>query len=68
MSVGDVGRAGLRVRYAPNGMIVGRLEEGEPVVILEGPVYVEEVTWYRVVSTSTRLEGWVDSEYLVPAP
>lgn len=71
MRVADVGAAGLRVRYAPGGPVVGRLETGETVVILEGPVQVGDGLWYRVAVPHLYLEGWVSAEYLValaPSP
>jgi uncharacterized hydrophobic protein (TIGR00271 family) len=64
----SVGSAGLRVRYSPDGLVMGRLPQDTPVVVIEGPVNLRGVTWYRITSTTTRLDGWVDGEYLSPAP
>jgi hypothetical protein len=55
------------VRYSPGGVIVGYLQEGEPVVVREQPVMVEGQRWYRIYSPADRLEGWVVGEYLNPA-
>ncbi len=65
--VSGVGTRGLRVRYSPGGVIVGYLQEGEPVVVREQPVMVEGQRWYRIYSPADRLEGWVVGEYLNPA-
>ncbi|MBN1249437.1 MAG: TIGR00341 family protein [Anaerolineae bacterium] len=64
----DVGRAGLRVRYAPEGTVMGTLPEGAAVVILEEPVTLDGVTWYHIVSVTNRLEGWVSGEFLTISP
>lgn len=66
MFVANVGRTGLRVRYSPDGTVMGRIAEGTAVIVLDGPLVVGETTWYRVISTVDRLEGWVVAEYLVP--
>ena len=71
MRVASVGAAGLRVRYAPDGPVVGHLESGETVLVLEGPVQVDGTLWYRVMASRLYLEGWVSAEYLVtltPSP
>jgi hypothetical protein len=65
-SVANVGAVGLRVRYAPEGEIMGRLPEGTPVLITEAPVTVGATTWYRIRATTTQIEGWVDGAYLAP--
>jgi hypothetical protein len=65
MIVGEVGTGGLRVRYAPNGTVMGRIAEGKSIIILDGPVIIEDVIWYRVISMPERLEGWVVGEYLI---
>ncbi|MGC9396357.1 MAG: DUF389 domain-containing protein [Anaerolineae bacterium] len=65
--VTDVGRAGLRVRYSPDGTVMGHIAEGTAVMVEDGPVVVGETTWYRVISTIDRLEGWVAAEYLALA-
>jgi hypothetical protein len=44
---------------------MGRMIEGTAVIVEDGPVVVGETTWYRVISTVDRLEGWVVGEYLV---
>ncbi|MBN1261316.1 MAG: DUF389 domain-containing protein [Anaerolineae bacterium] len=56
----------LRVRYSPNGLEVGRLDEGTVVEILNGPVDVEGESWYRIRRLDGTLEGWVSGEYLSP--
>ena len=66
MFVVDVGSNGLRVRYSPGGTVMGRIAEDTAVVVLDGPVEFDEITWYRVVSLEDRLEGWVSVEYLAP--
>ncbi len=68
LRVVNVGSAGLRVRYSPEGVVMGRLPEDTPVVVLEGPVNLHGITWYHVLGTTTQLEGWVDGDYLVPSP
>ena len=67
MFIVDVGTNGLRVRYSPAGTVMGRIAEGSAVVVLDGPVELDEIAWYRVVSLEDRLEGWVSEEYLAPA-
>ncbi len=67
MLVMDVGRTGLRVRYSPDGTVMGRIAEGTAVIVVDGPVVVGETTWYRVISTADWLEGWVVSTYLAPS-
>ena len=56
--------AGLRVRYSPGGVVVGRLREGTRVTVTDGPVTLEGQTWYRVLSVADRIEGWVVGDYL----
>jgi len=58
----------LQVRYSPNGIVVGYLQEGTSVIVTGGPVTttLEGQTWYQVFSTSDQLEGWVASDYLAP--
>ncbi len=64
--VEEVGVAGLRVRYSPEGPVMGRFDEGDTVEIVEGPVVIEGEAWYRVSSPTRRLEGWVVGRYLAP--
>ena len=64
----DVGNAGLRVRYAPEGTVMGTIPEGAAVTIEEGPITLDDVNWYRIISVTTRLEGWVSGEFLALAP
>lgn len=66
--VGDVGAAGLRVRYSPGGLEVGRLSEGTAVIVLGGPVTVAENVWYQVRTLDGTLVGWVGAAYLLAAP
>jgi hypothetical protein len=62
--VANVGISGLRVRYSPGGMLVGRINEGEQVLVLDGPVTLDDEVWYRVKSQLTHIEGWVNGEFL----
>lgn len=62
--VRNVGRTGLRVRYSPDGMVMGSIAEGTAVMVVDGPLVVGETTWYRVISMADRLEGWVVADYL----
>ena len=64
--VDEVGSGGLRVRYSPNGTVMGRLTEGDTVAIIEGPVVIDGEAWYRVFSPADRLEGWVVGRFLAP--
>jgi hypothetical protein len=66
LTVTDVGGAGLRIRYAPNGLVLDRVTEGTSVIVLEGPVTLDDTAWYRVRVEAQRLEGWVAGEYLSP--
>jgi len=68
LTVVDVGSAGLRVRYAPDGQVMGRIAEGSAVVVLQGPVQSGDVTWYQVNAIATHLQGWVGGEFLAPGP
>jgi len=58
----------LQVRYSPNGIVVGYLQEGTSVIVTGGPVTttLEGQTWYQVFSTADQLEGWVAADYLAP--
>ena len=66
MFVSGVGRTGLRVRYAPGGTVMGSIADGAQVLVVDGPLDYDDVTWYRVVSTENRLEGWVTVDFLSP--
>jgi len=55
---------GLRVRYSPDGVVVGSLQEGVSVIVTDGPVTLKGQTWYRVFSAVDQLEGWVAGDYL----
>jgi uncharacterized hydrophobic protein (TIGR00271 family) len=68
LTVIDVGSAGLRVRYAPDGQVMGRIAGGSAVVVLQGPVQSGDVTWYQVNAIATHLQGWVSGEFLAPGP
>lgn len=68
LTVTGAGSAGLRVRYSPDGVVMGRLSEGTPIVVLAGPVQIGETAWYRVSAPAVQLDGWVDGTYLAPAP
>ena len=47
---------------------MGRIDEGAQVIVLEGPVTVDNDDWYRVISQVDRLQGWVSGEYLAYNP
>ncbi|MCU0521489.1 MAG: TIGR00341 family protein [Anaerolineae bacterium] len=68
LTVVDVGSVGLRVRYSPEGVVMGRLTEGTLVVVLAGPVEADGVAWYRVSAPTAHIDGWVDGAYLSPGP
>jgi len=68
LTVVNVGSAGLRVRYAPDGQTMGRIAEGSAVVVLQGPVQSGDVIWYQVNAIATHLQGWVSGEFLAPGP
>jgi uncharacterized hydrophobic protein (TIGR00271 family) len=67
-TVSNVGLGGLRVRYAPGGQVMGRLENGNSVIILDDPISLDGALWYHIVDQSTRLEGWVAGDYLSVTP
>lgn len=64
---GDTGKA-VPTYYAPGALIVGELEDGTVVQVLQGPVEVSGTQWYKVVSATTYLEGWIDGANLDIAP
>lgn len=64
LKVAEVSYNGLRVRYSPGGLILGRLPEGATVTVLEGPIKVADDIWYRIFNADKHLEGWVSGEYL----
>ncbi|MEA3309222.1 MAG: DUF389 domain-containing protein [Chloroflexota bacterium] len=66
MKIGEVGYYGLRVRYSPGGLVLDRLSAGATVTVLEGPVEVEDDTWYHIFNAEKHLAGWVSGEYLTP--
>jgi len=68
MTVIDVGSAGLRVRYAPDGQVMGRIAGGSAVVVLQGPVQSGDGAWYQVNAIATHLQGWVSGEFLALSP
>ena len=68
LTVVDVGNTGLRVHYAPDGQVMGRITEGSAVVVLQGPVRSGDVTWYQVNAITTHLQGWVSGEFLASRP
>lgn len=64
----NVNRNGLRVHYSPGGTVMGILPKDAPVTVIGGPVELNDVAWYRVVSAN-QLEGWVTVEFLgTPTP
>jgi hypothetical protein len=63
------------VRTQPNtdGAVLGFIQPGEEIDILEGPICSNQWIWWRVRSLTSGLTGWTaegdDSGYwLVPAP
>ena len=66
--VTGTGAAGLNVRSAPllNSDVLGALNDGDLVQVLEGPVAADGINWYRVESTARAVSGWVDGEALSP--
>jgi len=68
LTVVNVGSAGLRVRYSPDGQVMGRIAGGSAVIVLQGPVQNGDVTWYQVNAVATHLQGWVSGEFLAPGP
>jgi uncharacterized hydrophobic protein (TIGR00271 family) len=66
--VSDSQPAGLSVYYSPNGIVMGSLPEGTFVVVLDGPVRVNNITWVRITASALYLEGWVDGSYLTALP
>jgi hypothetical protein len=46
---------------------VGFVEEGAGVLVLEGPEFVDEATWWFIRFTNQQgqtLEGWLQGEYM----
>ncbi len=64
--------AKLKVRDKPSvaGAVLGKLDQGAQVVILEGPTRADGLVWWRV-DNRERLAGWSaegvgDVQYLAP--
>jgi hypothetical protein len=53
--------AQLKLRASPSltGDVLEMLEEGEHILVLEGPEEVDEYLWWRVRVDSNGQEGWV---------
>jgi dipeptidyl aminopeptidase/acylaminoacyl peptidase len=53
--------AQLKLRASPSltGEILERLEEGERILVLEGPEEADEYLWWQVRVSSSGREGWV---------
>ncbi len=49
----------LRATHSLIGEVLSKLDEGEKISVLEGPVVAEDFLWWRVQVGSTNLEGWV---------
>jgi hypothetical protein len=64
--VTGTGGAGLNLRSAPllSSDLLGALDEGDLVQVLEGPVVADGINWYRVDSTTGADSGWVDGRFL----
>ena len=62
--ISGVGQAGLRVRYAPGGTVMGRIHEDDAVIILHGPVEKDGIIWYHIYAMDAWLQGWVVGEYI----
>ena len=64
--VAGTGAAGLNVRSGPllSSDLLGALNDGDLVQVLEGPVAADGITWYRIESTSQADAGWVDGDAL----
>jgi hypothetical protein len=69
----NLGESTLRVRTEPSldAPIRLRLEEGSEVRLLEGPVVVDGLAWWRIASDAG--EGWSaaavdETEFLIPLP
>ncbi len=55
---------GLRLRYSPNGLEVGRLTPDTFVVVLNGPVTVESMDWIHISLLDGTLHGWLPATSL----
>ncbi len=64
LRVSETGFGGLRVRYSPNGLEVGRLAQDTIVLVLSGPVTVGDAAWIQVSLPDGTLQGWVLVEAL----
>jgi hypothetical protein len=55
------GNSSLRVRDAAGGTVIPEtfLYPGDVVMVLEGPVCVDEVNWWRVTSAQAGWTGWI---------
>lgn len=51
----------LNLRSAPSlqGQSLAKLDEGEEILVLEGPVETESYLWWRVRAASSAQEGWI---------
>lgn len=58
---------GLRLRDAPNGREVGRLDDGTVVVLLVGREMAGDLLWQQVLTAGGQ-EGWVAAAYLEDGP
>jgi hypothetical protein len=63
----------VRSSASTNAEVLGFIQPGEQVDILEGPTCAQDWVWWRVRSVSTSLEGWTaegDQEdyWLIPVP
>ncbi|HLB46810.1 MAG TPA: DUF389 domain-containing protein [Anaerolineales bacterium] len=66
-SIADTGGAGIGLRDAPGGKIVGFLPEGAPVQILYRRETVNRVVWIEVRDVLDRT-GWIPARFLVIRP
>ncbi len=53
---------------SPGGAQTGFVTAGDWVEILEGPVTVDEESWYRIRRMINKSEGWILGRHLAPAP
>ncbi len=81
LAVGDTATVAIdpplpnRVRQAPNttGTILGYVDPGQSVTIIDGPVCSEGWVWWKVEAQSGSLTGWTaegdqDNFWLIPVP
>jgi uncharacterized hydrophobic protein (TIGR00271 family) len=65
--IANTGGAGVYLREAPAGNIIGALPEGAPVQILYQRVTVGQVVWIQISDLLGR-QGWVQAQFLSIKP